>query len=191
MADQNEELQGYVNDMLAVETEMHNAIRSQKEDDRVRRHGAAHQVIARTEEVIDRHMASLKDCLERLGGGESKMKKAIGGVVGAAAGLYDKVRGGESVSRNLRDDYTALCFASVCYEMLHTTALAMKDARTAELALRNLKDLPPLVLAFTEVIPAVVVEELGAQKTIRPDASVAADAVRNTRAAWTEASPTH
>ena len=86
------DLHGYVTDMLAVETELHNAFRRQKEDDHVRRYPAAHEVITETEEIIDQHMAALRDCAVSLGGGESPLKKAVGGLLGKMAGLYDKVR---------------------------------------------------------------------------------------------------
>lgn len=188
MADQIEELQGYVNDMLAVEIELHSVFRRQKEDGQIRRYAAAHQLVARTEDVIDRHMASLKDCLRRLGGSESLLKKAGGGVIGVVAGIFDKVRTDDAASPALRDDYAALCFASICYEMLHTTALAMKDQRTADLAIQHLKDFPPLIMALSEILPQVLIDELAAGEKISPDASVVKDAVRNTRAAWAEAS---
>ena len=191
MADPVLDLQGYVNDMLAVENEFHATFRRQRDDDKIRQHEDAHQLIARAEDIFDRHLISLKDCLQRLGGTESIVKKAVGGVLGVAAGIYNKVRSEETASRALRDDYAALCFGTVCYEMLHTTALAMNDAPTAELALRHLKDFPPLIMEISNIMPSVLVQELTEESKVRPDASVAANAVRNTRAAWADASVVH
>ena len=188
MAEQTVALQGYVNDMLAVETEFHGAFRRQKDDAAVRRHADAHAIVSSAEDVIDRHLSTLKECLQRLGGTESVVKKAVGGVLGVAAGIYNTIRPNENASRVLRDDYAALCFGTVCYEMLHTTALAMKDERTADLALRNLKDFPPLIMAISTTMPSVLIRELAESSTVSSDASVAEDAVRNTRAAWAEAS---
>lgn len=190
MAEQLAALQGCVNDMLAVETEHHASFRRQKDDEEIGRHGEAHRLISCAEDVLDRHLASLKDCLQRLGGKESVVKQAVGQVLGAAAGIYNKVRSGETASRALRDDYAALCFGTVCYEMLHATALAMKDDRTADLALRNLRDLPPLIMAISEAIPAVLLQELAEDGTVSLDPSVAEDAVRNTHAAWAKVSAT-
>jgi hypothetical protein len=189
MSDQMKELQGYVNDMLTVEVELHEALRRQKKDhDGLRNFGTAHQIVARAEDTVDRHLATLRESLKRLGGDESTLKKAVGGILGAAAGVYDKLRADSTVSRLLRDDYTALSFATVCYEMLHTTALAMKDQVTADLALRHLKDYAPLIMALTEAMPEVLVEELANAGTVTADRSVATDAVRNTREAWASAS---
>lgn len=187
MASDTKALQGYVNDMLAVETEIHGALRRQKNDGRIKSNAMAHQLVSRAEDMIDRHLASLRSCIERLGGSESLMKKAVGGVLGAAAGIYDKVRSDASVSRALRDDYTALSFATVCYEMLHTTALAMRQKDMAELALHHMKDIAPFIVDVTELLPQVVVDELSAQGNGTIDRSVAAEAARNTLQAWNSA----
>ena len=191
MSEQMEILQGYVNDMLAVEREIHQAFSRQKHDEHVKSYPAAYQVISRIEDTIDRHLVDLQSCQRRLGTDESVVKTAVGSVLGFAAALYDKVRQDDQVSRMLRDDYTAVSFASVCYQMLHTTALAMRDAQTAELALRHLKSYTPLVVELTNVIPEVLLKELLAEGKIAADQSVAREAVRNTREAWEQAAATH
>jgi hypothetical protein len=188
MENEKKDLCGYVNDMLAVETELHEAFRRQKHDDTIATAPRAQAVIARTEDTIDRHLAALRQCQTRLGGTESVIKKAVGGVMGAAAGLYDKLRADSSVSRTLRDDYAAISFATVCYEMLHTTALAMQDKQTADLALRHLADFAPLIMTMSETMPQVLVDELAADGKVTAGASIAADAARNTREAWANAS---
>jgi hypothetical protein len=177
------DLADYVNDMLAVEREIHQAFSRQKRDDDVKVYTAAHQLIARVEDTIDRHIEALAICLRRLGADESMMKKAVGAAMGFAAGLFDKIRD-DKVSRILRDDYAALSFASVCYQMLHTTALAMKETETAELALRHLKDFTPQIVDLSEVLPQTLVEELTREGKIPANATVVREAVRNTRAAW-------
>jgi hypothetical protein len=68
--------------------------------------------------------------------------------------------------------------------MLHTTALAMKDSQTADLALRHLSDFTTLIRDLSDTLPAVLLEELAQQRKIAPDPSVAAEAVRHTREAW-------
>lgn len=189
MAEQLEALQGYVNDMLAVEREIHQAFSRQKHDEGLKEFATAHQLIARIEDTIDRHLVELQRCLERLGTSESALKKAVGSVMGAMAGLYDQVRD-DKVSRIVRDDNTALTFAVVCYEMLHTTALAMKDQQTAELALKLLKDYTPLIMGLSDVLPSVIVRELSEEGTIAADESVAREAVRHTREAWSQSAAT-
>jgi hypothetical protein len=186
--DANQDLQAYVSDMMAVETELHEAFRRQKHSETVKRVPAAASVIGRAEDTIDQHLAALRTCLHRLGSDEPTLKNAVTGVMGAAAGIIDKLRGDSPVSRTLRDDYSAICFATVCYEMLHTTALAMRDSETADLALRHLADYAPVVMEMTETMPQVLVAELSAGGKISPDSDVAATAVRNTRQAWQQAS---
>ena len=191
MSDQMKLLQGYVNDMLAVETELHEAFRRQKRDNtELRRFTAAHQIISRTEDTIDRHLSALRDALKRLGSDESTLKKAVGGVLGAAAGWYDRLRSDSTVSRVLRDDYAALSFATICYEMLHTTALAMKDAETAALAIRHLKDYAPLIMSLGDAVPEVLIDELSSAGAVAADRGVATQAVRNTHEAWASATTT-
>ena len=188
MSEQLDILQGYVNDMLAVEREIHNALSRQKHDERVKAFAAASQMIARIEDTVDRHIRELETCLARLGGDESVLKKAVGTVLGAAAGLYGKVRPNDKVSRMVRDDYTALSFATVCYEMLHTTALAVKNPSTADLALAHLKAYAPLIVDLADVVPEVVIDELAEEGKIAADHSIAVQAARNTRSAWDQAS---
>ena len=52
-------LQGYVNDMLAVEKEIHQAFSHQKHDQKPQKFPAAGQLIARIEDTIDRHIEEL------------------------------------------------------------------------------------------------------------------------------------
>jgi ferritin-like metal-binding protein YciE len=184
MTDRAEMIQGYVNDMLAVEREAHAVIRRQKHDATVKQFGAASRVIDRIEDTLDRHIAELERTLKTLGGNESLLKKAVGTALGAVGGIYDKVRSDDRVSRMLRDDYTALSFAIVCYEMLHTTALAAGDATVAEVALRHMRDYAPLVIEVTDVLPQVLTDELAAEGKIPVDPVAAREAARNARAAW-------
>lgn len=190
MSEQMEILQGYVNDMLAVEHEIHNAFSRQKHSDTPKRHPEAAQLIARIEDTIDRHLVELKRALERLGGTESALKKAVGAAMGAVAGLYDQVRD-ETVSRMVRDDLAALNFAVACYQMLHTTALAMHDQALADVALKHLRDFTPLIMDLSQVLPSVVVAELAADNQITLDPSVATEAAEAQKKAWWEPATVH
>lgn len=184
MTDRAELIQGYVNDMLAVEREAHAAVRRQKHDASVKQFHEASRLIDRIEDTLDRHIAELEKSLEMMGGNESLLKKAVGTALGAVSGIYDKVRSDDRVSRMLRDDYTALSFAIVCYEMLHTTALAAGDSTVADLALRHMRAYAPLVIEVTDVLPQVVTDELAAEGKISLDPVAAREAARNARAAW-------
>jgi hypothetical protein len=190
MSEQMEILQGYVNDMLAVEQEIHQAFRRQKHSDKPMVNPEAAQLIGRIEDTIDTHIAELKRALERLGGSESTLKKAVGAALGAVTGLYDQVRD-ETVSRMVRDDLAALNFAVACYQMLHTTALAMHDKPLADVALRHLEDFAPLIMDLSDVLPSVVLSELVRSGKVAADQTVAQEATRNTRNAWLQSASVH
>jgi hypothetical protein len=175
--------------MLAAETEMHAAFRRQKHDDRLNIHPESAQLVARIEDTIDRHLGGLRHCLAGLGGEESVVKNAIGSLLGAAAGIYNGMRTDEPISRMLRDDYIALTSAIVCYEMLHTTALAAGQDTVAELALAHMKDFAPLVMRLGEALPFAIVEELSRGGKLQSDRAAAERAAQNTRSAWTEGAP--
>jgi ferritin-like metal-binding protein YciE len=187
MTTAQETLSGYVNDMLAVEREIHQAMRRQKNDERVKRFPAVAMLIANIEDTIDGHIERLGEALARIGANESAIKKAVGTVLGVVGGLYDKVRQDDKVSRLVRDDYAALCFAIVCYEMLHTTALALGDDRVADMAIRHLADYAAAITRVSDVIPRLVVQELAAEAKVPADEKVAEVAVRHVRDAWQQA----
>jgi ferritin-like metal-binding protein YciE len=188
--DMMDTLRGYVNDMLAVERDIHAAFRRHKEDRGAKTYPEAARVLQQIEDRVDAHVASLQRCLERLGDGESTLKAAVGAVLGAVAGVYGKLRD-DRVSRMLRDDYTAICFACVCYEMLHTTALALGHDEIAKLALEHLRDYAPAVMALGEVVPKVVTQELEREGKLRGGESVAHRAAENTREAWRSGDASH
>ena len=183
MDEKMETLRGYVNDMLAVERDVHAALRRHKEDRGARTFPVAAAVLQQIEDRVDDHIENLEECLERIGAGESQLKAAVGAVLGAVAGIYGKIRD-DRVSRMIRDDYTALCFACVCYEMLHTTALALGHGEIANLALAHMRDYTPAVMALGEILPEVVTEELTREAKITTSGPVARLAAQNTREAW-------
>ena len=80
-------------------------------------------------------------------------------ILGKAAGLIDKVRA-ESLSKALRDDYTAFNLAAIGHTMLHTTATALGDSATAKLAEKCLTGHAAAVQEINHIIQDVVLEEL-------------------------------
>ena len=153
-------------------------------------HEAASDLLLRLEAELDARVAALTDTLEEVEDGEPVLRSALGAILGAAAGLFDRVRLDTRVSRMLRDDYAALSFAAVCYEMLHTTALDLGDDRVAELALRHLAACARSIARIGDLMPAVLLAELHEEEdTGAPVPAVVEQAQRNVRAAWT--SDTH
>jgi ferritin-like metal-binding protein YciE len=181
-------LNDYLNDMLAVEREIHQAFSRQQRDEQVKRFPAVAVLIGSVEESIDRHIETVSETLTHLGTSESPLQRVVGTVLGIVTGIYGKVRPDGKVSSLLRDDYAALSFAVVCYQMLHTTALALGEERVTELAIGNLEDYASAIMRISEIIPPLVVQELASEGKIPADAGVAEEAVRHVRDAWAHAS---
>jgi ferritin-like metal-binding protein YciE len=183
MSDRLDLLQKYVGDMHATEKHILEAIERQAESDEAAAQPDAQDFFNRTVAVLREHTSHLDRHLETLGGSASStVKDAVTGALGFAAGLIDQVRD-QAVSKMLRDDYTALNMACVSYTMLHTTALALNDSKTAEIALLHLKHLTPLVTEINKLTPLVVVREL-MDDADAVDGSAGERAVSNTQEAW-------
>lgn len=183
MTERQDTLQPYVSDMLAVERHLLPAFENQSKDDRYARYPQARQLVNKIEATIHSHINGLENDLERLGGdAASPVKSALTAALGLAASAIENLRT-NPVSKNLRDDYTALGLAAVSYTMLHTTGQALMDQQTADLAANYLKDYTPLIAEIGEVIPEVVVSELRDEtELLNPGAAV--EAVRRTQEAW-------
>jgi hypothetical protein len=177
-------LQKYVSDMIAVEDHIGAAVKRQTEDSDVYKHNPrAGQIINEIAQTTEQHAQHLKQHLETLGGDPGKgLKEIATTALGAVAGMYDKIRN-ETVSKMLRDDYTALNLAAVSYTMLHTTGLALQDQATADLALRHLKHYASSIMEINQIIPTVVVEDLRNDVSIMNEMS-AQQALENSQNAW-------
>ncbi len=85
--------------------------------------------------------------------------KAGSNLLGKAAGVIDKIRN-DSVSKALRDDFTAFSHVAIAYTMLHTTAMALDDRATQDFAEQGLKTYAGLIQDVNQVIPESVVLDL-------------------------------
>jgi hypothetical protein len=183
MRDSKDILQQYISDMLALDEHIHEAIRRQLEDERLKQFPEASKVVGAIHSVLETHTAGLKVQLKSLGGEASgPVKEAVSTIAGLAAGLYDKVRH-DPVSKMLRDDYTALNLAAISCTMLHTTGLALGNQSVADLAQRYLKDVTPIIVDISQVVPGVVVKDLEDNEVLI-DRAVGQEAVRKTQQAW-------
>jgi ferritin-like metal-binding protein YciE len=184
MKERSDTLQKYVSDMMAVEEHIANAVKRQTEDKDVYKHNPqASQIIQSIAQMTDRHAKHLEQHLQSIGGDPAKgLKEVATAALGAVAGLYDKMRT-DTVSKMLRDDYTALNLAAVSYTMLHTTGLALNDQRTAELALQHLKHYTSIIMQINQIMPTVVVSDLR-DDVPGLDSSSVQQATQNTQDAW-------
>jgi hypothetical protein len=184
MKDNREALRPYIADMVAVEKHILEAVERQRNDDDIKEFPDALSLVGRTESVLKNHVETLNRQLEGYSGGGAAgaVKQAVTGVLGAIAGVYDKVRK-DTASRALRDDYTALSLASVSYGMLHATALGLSQGTVAELAKSHLEEINSLIMEIGLAMPRIVLKELALEGY--PVETGAADrAVKNLEETW-------
>ena len=185
MSDRQQAIQKHTADMLAVERHILEAIERQREDDDLREHAEANSIVIEIERTLKRHITALEQLAhEKDTGVEATFKKAVTEVLGAVAGLYDKVRE-HPVSRMLRDDYVALSLAAMSYTAFHTFGLAVKEPKIADLAEEHLRDLTPLLVRLSKVLPHVVAAEVAEEvDDYAADATVGDTAEMRTQRAW-------
>lgn len=176
-------LRMYVNDMVALEKHILEALERQQEDDRVQQNPECKALINQIHTIVRAHVLTMENHAAAVGEKfGSSVKEAVSSFAGVLAGLYDKVRK-HPVSRLLRDDYTALSLAATSYSMLYTTGLATRELPVANVALRHLNELTPLVMELSRIIPSVVLNEL-AEDDPNIDRSILELAQKNTLSAW-------
>lgn len=177
-------LRMYVNDMVALEKHILEALERQREDERVQQDAEFKELIDRLHTLVRAHVLTMENHAAAVGEKfGSSVKDAVSSLTGVVAGLYDKVRK-HPVSRLLRDDYTAVSLAATAYSMLYTTGLATRELPIANVALRHLQELTPLIKDLSRIIPIAVVKEL-AEDDPEIDRSILGLAQENTRKAWT------
>ncbi len=175
----------YISDMLALEQHIATPLQGQVDDSDVQAQPIALRVIQEALDTVQRHISTLQTRLDAVGGHNgSPVKNAVSTAFGTAASAINKVRKTE-VSKNLRDDYTALSLSSAGYTMLHTTALGLGDAQTAALAKEHLADVAAAIMKISRALPTVVLAELQ-QEGVNVTPDVAQTAERDAEAAWKE-----
>lgn len=87
------------------------------------------------------------------------------------------------VNLMLRDDYSALHLITMSNTLLHTAALAFDAQEVADTALQHLKDLAPLVITISDLLPELIAQELHYQNP-SIDPTVGQKALRNAKQAW-------
>lgn len=177
-------LRTYVNDMIAVERDVYNAVTGQSEDENVHRHPEVAALISAIATASQNRLASLEVASERLKGTlGATIKEAVAAATGTLAGLYGKMRK-HPVSKMLRDDHVALSLCATAYGMLYTTALYFDDEDLSVTSLEHLNGITPQIKKLTSLLPAVVARELAADHPGSPEAAaIAQEAIE---AAWSE-----
>lgn len=181
-------LRMYVNDMLAVERDLIDAVAGQMEDAHVK---AEPDIQALITEIFADAVAReerLRELTTTLGGEVGAVfKEAFAAAAGTLAGIYGSFRK-HPISRMLRDDHVALNLTAVAYGMLHTTALAYNQTEVAGTALLHLQTLPGQIIRLGHLIPDAVVKELAAEYP-HTQLDVIDVARQNIHNAWMNANP--
>ena len=176
-------LKQYVNDVIALERDIANAVQIQIDDESTAKHpglrGILHVIVSGSEERI----VLLKALSDSEGASiGATLKEGITAMAGTLAGLYGKVRE-HPVSRMVRDDLIAMDVSATSYGMLLTLGQAIGHSRCVELATKGLTASTPLVMRLSDILPAVVCSEL-AEDAPLADPSAVATAQARIRAAW-------
>ncbi len=116
--------------------------------------------VRRSRARLDGHRATFDDSQRPHG-----LAETVGDVLGAAAGMVDRARG-TSTAKAVRDDIIAFTSLSVGYEMLLTSALAVGDTETSQVAEVALRDYAAVVRRATAVLPTATLDELQADADI-------------------------
>jgi ferritin-like metal-binding protein YciE len=158
--DDRHTIQTYLSDALALERHIAQPLQRQLDSDDSAQFGRALEIISTIKATTDSHLSRLEAQLEAAGGhAASPIKSAWAQILGAGAAVVDGSRK-MKVSKNLRDDYTALALATISYTMLHATALGLGDESTAAVAKQHLDDYAPIIVNIAKAMPVVVLEEL-------------------------------
>lgn len=173
----------YLADMIGIEGHIYQAI--DKQVKATEDQPDVNPTLRTIRDTLEQHTESLGKRLEALGGqATSPIKEAGAAVLGVAAGLIDKLRT-EEVSKDFRDNYTALSLSNISYVMLITTCRSCNDTETAELAARHLKDNAGFVMEIGKIIPYVVVRDLSDYKGFTDlNDSAVEDAQKDYADAW-------
>ena len=83
----------------------------------------------------------------------------------------------------MRDDYTALSMLATGYTMLHTHALTADDNEVADIALKHLGEITPVITEISRVLPLVVARESNDLDTDKSE-EIGRKAMENTQKMW-------
>ncbi|MEK7952246.1 hypothetical protein [Luteolibacter soli] len=173
-------LAAYMNDMLAVERDLSQAVRGQLEDERIDRHEGLRDLLLDVVAGSEGRTDILRKISQSEGGVlGAAVKGTVMAVAGTLAGIYGRLRE-HPVSRMVRDDIIALDVAVTGYGMLLTLARCLDQKESIAFAQLALLGCPPLVTRLDHVLPLIIAAELAEDAPVpAPDgAELAQDAIR-------------
>ena len=155
-----ETLTKYLGDLRALEDHGNKAIVEQIGTLRSKNHPEALRACVNFKQTLDNHLTQIDSRLKTLGGSPtSPVKDVVAGAAGVIAGIYGSLRN-EAAAKMMRDDYAFLSLDTICYLMLHTTAMSLGDSETAALAARGYRDCAQQIMEIDRIMPTVLLQEL-------------------------------
>jgi hypothetical protein len=173
----------YLTDLMALEKHILETIGRQRSDEDVRLNVHVNELIIRIERCAKDHYDSLKELSAAYMVEENAIKKALGTVLGTAAGLIEGLRD-HKLPKILRDNYVVLSAAAMQYTTVHAFGSAIRDERLASQSLLHLRDITPLLVALSILLPQVVVTDVAAEHGSVIDLAAADLARSRTQEAW-------
>jgi ferritin-like metal-binding protein YciE len=171
----------YTSDLLALETHFLNAVKKQKSSESVKDEIVI-ELLHELDKTVSKNTSELERHLNSLDGKtKSDIKSKLASFAGSVAGLIDNARS-DTVSKIVRDNYTALSMITVGYTMLHTLALANDDEALAEISENHLKECTNMVTEISKVVPLAVANEVIDDKDKADE--IGQRALHNTQQAW-------
>lgn len=143
----------------------------------------AKHLLESANKTLEHHFIALNQLLDNHEHGGVGYQSTNGAHVNSSATEATRIR----ISQILRDVYSALNQITISNTLLHTIALALNSQQVADIALKHLENLTPIVVKLGQLVPAVAARELRIVcPTTYEQAAVAA--LSNTRSAWRKAS---
>jgi hypothetical protein len=156
-----EMLHRYVAELVAIESDLEDALGQQRET--LEAHVEAAATVQRLHVITRGHRAALETHLQRLGGDAAEPTKTlVATLLGANAHEGDGA-GPRRVSDVLRDDYTVFNYAAIIYAVLCEMAFRLYDPPLRQIAPRHLRAYAQAVQEINQLIAGVVAWELQQQ----------------------------
>jgi ferritin-like metal-binding protein YciE len=153
----NQEIADWLGDLVALESHVEEAMDAQL---KLEGEQALTAAIQRFHDTVRDSKQRAVSFQEQYGSEPGNpVVKAGSNLLGKAAGVIDKLRN-DSISKALRDDYTAYNHLAIAYTMLHTTAMAFADEATMRFAEEGLRTYAGLVQDINRLIPDAVLADL-------------------------------
>ena len=117
---------------------------------------AVHHLHDTVRDSKQRAVAFQEECGSEPG---NSIVKAGSNLLGKAVGAIDRMRH-DTISKALRDDYTACNHLAIAYTMLYTTAMALGDKAATRFAEEGLRTYAGLVQEINHLVPQTVLYDL-------------------------------